>query len=101
MIKFSNLLKEEKEVTLRAINKEARKYGLMLTKGRGYYWWRGNTEEMKEKVAGAYSTNVDVNHVSHLTWKMWMEELKDVLEHLEKRWKEMQDHKKHSRDNWK
>lgn len=79
MIKLKNIIEQQKDFTLRDINREAKKYDLELVKGRGYYYWWGLSNKMKLITAGLYSTSVSVYNLNDLSYKQWMDELMDIV----------------------
>lgn len=63
-------------LTLKRINKEiaARGWEVELVAGDGYFWLDG------EDAAWAYSSDIGVYRLNHLTLEQWMDRIKDIVE---------------------
>jgi hypothetical protein len=78
MKSFSTFITEN--ITLRDVNKVAKKYNVKVNKGKGYFYFTGTNDETKMILAKAYTTSVDVYSVDELSLPQWEAEIKSILE---------------------
>jgi len=67
------------KVTLRNINKEAKRYNIELVKGSGYFYWYGLDDKSYQQVDSSGISSVMTYRLTNLTWNQWMMELADII----------------------
>ena len=77
MIKLKSLLSEA--TTIHQINKLAKKYGIKLVAGKGYYYWVGLNNKTKNILGRLDSTSVMVYRVSQAPLDFWKSEIQDIV----------------------
>jgi phage terminase large subunit len=77
MKSFNTFITEN--ITIRDVNKVAKKYNVKLNKGKGYFYFTGTNDETKMLLAKAYTTSVYVYSVYELSLSQWEDEIKNIL----------------------
>ena len=77
MIKLKDLLLEE--TTIHQVNKLAKKYGIKLVAGKGYYYWLGLNNKASNILGTLDTTSVMVYRVSQGSLDFWKSEIRDIV----------------------
>lgn len=67
------------KLSMRELNKELKKQGLILVRGNGYFWVCG------DKVQYAPHTAIFVNKIADLSFSEWLSEVANIVKESDKR----------------